>query len=107
MKLLRTGVILFVALIVTMVFMPIVGATGDELHVAPLNPEFIRYVETPYDPQVQNGTHGLGLTPSPIYRPDVRDVQMFGPNAGEWSSSNLAKFDLWTSGLVSPALETV
>jgi len=88
MKVLRTEVILFVALLVTMAFMPIVGASGDELHVAPLNPEYIRFMEKQYDPQVQNGTHGLGLIPSLIYSPEVRDVQMFGPNAGDCHSSN-------------------
>jgi len=103
MKLLRTEVILFVALLVTLLFVPIAGAAGDELHAAPTNPEFIRYVkEKPYDSQVQDGTHGLGLMPSPIYRPDVRDIQMFGSNAGDRSTSYPATYDLRTSGKVSP-----
>jgi C1A family cysteine protease len=100
MKLLRTEVILFVALLVTMMFIPIAGATGDELQAGPLNPEFIKYLkEKPYDSQVQIGTHGLGLIPSPIYRPDVKDVQMFGSNKMD---SYSAKFDLRDSGKVSP-----
>ena len=88
MKLLRIDLILFVALLVTMVFVPIVGATGDELHAAPTNPDFIRYMnEKPYDSPVQNGTHRLGVIPSPIYHPEIRDIQMFGPNTGDRSSS--------------------
>jgi len=82
---------------------PIAGATADELHAAPLNPDFIRYMqEKPYDVHVQDGTQGLGLVPSPIYRPEVRDVQMFEPNAGDRSTSYPATFDLRTSGKVSP-----
>ena len=81
----------------------IAGATGNELHAAPINPDFIKYMkEKPYDSQVQGGTQGLGLIPSPIYRPEVRDVQMFGPNVGDRSSSYPATFDLRTSGKVSP-----
>ena len=100
MKLLRTEIILFVALLVTMMFIPIAGAAGDELKAGPLNPEYIQYMkEKPYDSQVQVGTHGLGLIPSPIYRPDVKDVQMFGSNGID---SYSATFDLRDSGKVSP-----
>ena len=103
MKLIRTEVILFVALLVTLMFVPIAGATGDELHAAPTNPEFIRYVnDKPYDSQVQDGKHGLGLVPSPIYRPDVRDIQMFGSNAGDRSTSYPPTYDLRNYGKVSP-----
>ena len=79
------------------------GATADELHAAPLNPEFIRYMkEKTYDSQAQDGTHGLGLRPSPIYRPEIKDVQMFGSNMGDRSTNYPATFDLRTSGKVSP-----
>jgi len=82
---------------------PIAGATGDELHAAPTNPEFISYMkEKQYDSQVQGGTQSLGLVPSPIYRPEVRDVQMFGSNSGDRSTSYPSTFDLRTSGKVSP-----
>jgi len=103
MNLFRTEGILFLALLVMMMFVPIAGAVGDELHAAPTNPEFIRYMqEKPYDLQVQGDTQGLGLVPSQIYRPEVRDVQMFGPNAGDRSTSYPATFDLRTTGKVSP-----
>jgi C1A family cysteine protease len=100
MKLLRTEVILFIALLVMMMFIPIAGAAGDELKAGPLNPEFIQYMkEKPYDSQVQAGKHGLGLIPSLIYRPDVKDVRMFGSNGKDRYS---ATFDLRDSGKVSP-----
>ena len=103
MKVLRTEVILFVALLVTLMFVPIAGAAGDELHIAPLNPEFIKYMqEKPYDSQVQVGTHGLGWIPSPVYSPEVKDVQMFGPNAGDRATSYPATYDLRNEGKVSP-----
>jgi C1A family cysteine protease len=103
MKLLRTEVILFIALLVTLMFVPIAGAVGDELHIAPLNPEFIKYMqEKPYDSQVQGGTHGLGWIPSPVYSAEVKDVQMFGPNVGDRATSYPATFDLRTTGKVSP-----
>jgi len=103
MKLLRTEVILFVALLVTMMLVPVAGATGDELHAAPTNPEFIRYMnENLSGSQVQDGTHRLGVIPSPIYHPEIRDIQMFGPNAGDRSTSYQSLFDLRASGKVSP-----
>jgi C1A family cysteine protease len=79
------------------------SATADELHAAPLNPEFIRYVtEKSYDSQVQVSTQGLGLRPSPIYRPEIKDVPMFGSTAGDRSTSYPATYDLRTLGRVSP-----
>ena len=95
MKLFKTEVILFVALLVTIMFVPVAGATGDELHAAPLNPDFISFVkEKSYDSQAQGNTQGLGLVPSPIYRPEVNDVQMFAPNEGYGSTSYPSTYDL-------------
>ena len=103
MKLLRAEVILFVTLLVLVMFVPVSGATADELHAAPLNPNFISFVkEKSYNSQVQVSTLGLGLAPSPIYRPEVRDVQMFGPNAGDSSTSYPSTYDLRTYNKVSP-----
>ena len=103
MKLLRAEVILFVALLLTIMFVPIAGATADELHAAPINPEFISYMkEKPYDSQVQGGTQHLGLIPSTLYRPEVKDVQMFGSNAGDRATSYNSTYDLRTYNKVSP-----
>jgi C1A family cysteine protease len=102
----KNSVMIVLCIVMLLVLVPAVqaaGATADELHAAPLNPEFIRYMkEKTYDSQVQSGTHGLGLVPSPIYRPDVKDVQMFGPTAGDRSTSYPATYDLRTTGKVSP-----
>ena len=101
----NSGMILFCILLL-LVFVPVVqaaGATADELHAAPLNPEFIRYMkEKTYDSQAQDSTHGLGLVPSPIYRPEVKDVRMFGSNVGDRSSNYPETFDLRTLSKVSP-----
>ncbi len=78
-------------------------ATSDEFHAAPTNPEFIRYMnEKLSNSPVQDGTHRLGVIPSPIYRPEVRDIQMFGPPAGDSFSSYQSLFDLRVTGNVSP-----
>jgi len=102
----KISVMIALCIVMLLVFVPAVqaaGTTTDELHAAPLNPEFIAYTkEKTYDSQVQSGTHGLGLVPSPIYRPNVKDVQMFGSNAGDRFTSYPATYDLRTSNKVSP-----
>ena len=89
-----------------MVFVPPVqtaGAIADELHAAPINPEYIRYMnENLSNSRMQEGTHRLGVIPSQIYRPEIRDIQMFGPNTGDRSSSYPSLFDLRALGKVSP-----
>ena len=78
-------------------------APANELHAAPTNPEFIRYMnDKPYESQVQDGTHHLGVIPSPIYHPEIRDIQMFGPKTGDRATSYPTTFDLRTLGRVSP-----
>jgi len=97
------GYILLIFLLCGFANAIVVSQSADELHAAPLNPEFIRYMkEKPYDSQVQSGTQGLGLVPSPIYRPEVKDVQMFGSTVGDRSTSYPATYDLRTTGKVSP-----
>jgi hypothetical protein len=61
----------------------------SELHMAPVNPEFLEWLKKPKpDPNapLPPGTHGLGSIPSPIYRPEVRDIQMF-PELGSNSKT--------------------
>jgi len=93
----KISVMIALCIVLLLVFVPAIqatGATADELHEAPLNPEFIRYMkEKTYDSQVRSGTHSLGLAPSPIYRPDVKDVQMFGTTADDCSSSYPATYE--------------
>ena len=61
------GYILLIFLLCGFANAIVVSQSANELHAAPLNPEFIRYMkEKPYDSQVQSGTQGLGLVPSPI-----------------------------------------
>jgi C1A family cysteine protease len=83
----RTGIICVFALLVTMGVVPFAGATGDGLWEAPMNPEFIRYMEagdhpgdmavTAVEEPATDATQPLGLIPTPIYRPTVKDVPMF------------------------------
>ena len=105
-SLIKSPVMILFCFLLLLVLVPAVqaaGATADELHAAPLNPEFIRYMkEKTYDSHAQDGTHGLGLIPSPIYRPEIKDFQMFGSNVGDRYTNYPATFDLRTSGKVSP-----
>jgi C1A family cysteine protease len=97
------GYILLIFLLCGFANAVVVSQTADELHAAPINPEFIRYMnEKTHGSQEQVGTHGLGLVPSPIYRPEVNDVQMFGSPTGDRFTSYQAKYDLRTLGKVSP-----
>ncbi|MDO9324253.1 MAG: lectin like domain-containing protein [Methanoregula sp.] len=97
------------------------GAAVDESHASPLNPEFILYMkerseiskvqtDTPEqnlmrssrmqetdDSKVLVGINNLGLIPSPIYRPEVRDVQMFGSPSGDHTSGSTVTYDVLTS----------
>ena len=98
----RTEVILLFALLVLIIFVPVAGATTGELHEAPTNPDFIKYIEENQSGLTVVGTQSLGLAPSPISRPDVLDVQLFGPAAGEPAASYPVTFDLRTYGKVSP-----
>jgi len=102
----RIEVILFVALLAMMVFVSIAGATSDELHAAPLNPDFVRFItEKPVNLQTRDSAQPLGLIPSPISRPEIKDIQMFGPDAGDRYSATStypATFDLRTTGNVTP-----
>ena len=86
----KNSVKIVLCIFLLMVFVPPVqtaGAIADELHAAPINPEYIRYMnENLSNSRMQGGTHRLGVIPSQIYRLEIRDIQMFGPNTGDLSS---------------------
>jgi C1A family cysteine protease len=119
-------------LLCTLVFLVLVqgvlaaGASVGESHAAPLNPEFIRYMEertntssvqadSPHLSLMNSslseatdssifpvGSRSLGSIPSPIYHPELSDVQMSVSPAGYRTSGYPASFDLRTCGKVSP-----
>jgi len=92
------------------------GVTGNELQRAPINPLFIKYSQEKaagldtVSAQVTEDGHKLGLIPSPISRPDVRDIPISVSNTGgsEYTgagtplSTYTATYDLRTVSKVSP-----
>lgn len=92
------------------------GATGNELQQAPVNPEFIEYYQEKaagldtVSLQVTKDGHKLGLIPSPISRPKVKDIPISVSNTGgsEYTSAGTstvmypASYDLRTVSKVSP-----
>jgi C1A family cysteine protease len=108
----RTEIILVIALLITMAVVPIAGAAGDELQAAPINPDFIRYMEAKDTNMVintlnavaQDDAQPLGLIPSPIFRPGIKDIQMFGTNDGDRTTTDPDVFALQTSGPLSPVI---
>jgi C1A family cysteine protease/uncharacterized membrane protein len=102
----KKSVIIILCIVLLLVLVPAVqaaGASADELQAAPTNPEFIKYLkEKSYDLKTQTGTHRHGLIPSPIYRPEVKDIQMFGTKGGDRSSDYPSLFDLRVTGDISP-----
>lgn len=85
------------------------GTTGDTVQGAPLNPAFVTYMQKTQAPQkmllsAANSpatTDPLGLIPSPVSRPGVTVMPMYGAGPGGSSSAYPAIFDLRTSGKVS------
>ncbi len=108
----RTEIILVIALLITMAVVPIAGAAGDELQAAPTNPDFIRYMEAKdtnmaintLNSVAQDDAQPLGLIPSPIFRPGIKDIQMFGLNEGDRTTNDPDVFTQQTSGPVSPVI---
>jgi len=108
----RTEIILVIALLITMAVVPIAGAAGDELQAAPTNPDFIRYMEAKdtniaintLNSVAQDDAQPLGLIPSPIFRPGIKDIQMFGLNEGDHTTNDPDVFTQQTSGPVSPVI---
>ena len=112
-----TGTLLVAAVLVTLLFIPLVSATGDELIAAPLNPAFVTYrtdlssaphatlfATTSGTSQVQDDTPRLGLIPSPVYRPDILDTPLFDTQIPESDqlTSDQSSYDLRNDGKVSP-----
>ena len=56
-------------------------SSGD-IHDAPLNPEFITYqkIQDNRSPRNEEDERATGEIPSPIHRPDIKDISMFGDN---------------------------
>ena len=102
----KNSVMIVLCILLLLVLVPAVqaaGATADELQAAPTNPEFLKYLnEKSYNSQMPTGTHRHGLIPSPIYRPEIKDVQMFGPDTGDRSSEYPSLYDLRVTGDMSP-----
>ena len=102
----KNSVMIVLYILLLLVLVPAVQAaeaTSNELQAAPTNPEFLKYLnEKSYNSQMPTVTHRDGLIPSPIYRPEVKDIQMFGPNTGARSSDYPSLFDLRVTGNISP-----
>lgn len=67
---------------------------------APDNPEFLEYLKkiNTDETKITEEENALGEVPTPISRPDVRDVPLFGTENHSYPS----RFDLRDSGKVSP-----
>jgi len=86
------------------------GTTGGTVEQAPVNPAFEQYMQKTASPQKMllsavsspADTHPLGLIPSPISRPGITDTQVSGSNTTVSFSGSSSRFDLRTSGKVSP-----
>jgi C1A family cysteine protease len=78
------------------------GATGNGLQRAPVNPSFIQYSQDKAagldTAQVTEEGYKLGLIPSPISRPEVKDIPIFVSSAGIPMSTYAATYDLRTAG---------
>jgi C1A family cysteine protease len=92
------------------------GATGNAVQQAPVNPEFVAYaqqraagLDTQSATMTEDG-HPLGLIPSPISRPEIKDMPIAVSGTGSSENAGAvvstfgypASFDLRTSGKVSP-----
>lgn len=86
------------------------GAITGQLRQAPINPDFIQYSqdraagsERAYAPVTEDG-HALGLIPSRISRPEVRDMPISVSRDGIPAPETAppATYDLRTLGKVSP-----
>jgi len=99
----RFAIIFIIALLITTGFVPIACAAGDELLAAPINPQFVRYVhDNSLSHSASENTDHLGFSPSPIYRPEIRDIQLFDTPTRDQLTSDQTSFDLRTEGTVSP-----
>lgn len=86
------------------------GTTGCTVEQAPVNPAFEQYMQKTASPQKMllsavsspADTHPLGLIPSPISRPGITDTQVSGSNTTVSFTGSPSRFDLRTSGKVSP-----
>ncbi|MFA5214063.1 MAG: C1 family peptidase, partial [Methanoregula sp.] len=104
----RTEIMCVIALLVTMSVVPFAGATGDEVWEAPQNPDFVQYMEaleqtgdmavTALENPAQDATQPLGLVPTPIYRPTVKDVPMFASDGADADITDPEVSNILTSG---------
>ena len=106
----RAGLVLVILFLLAVVAEPgsASGTTGDTLGQAPVNPEFVQYLQKTQPHPVlmlsalraPAATDPLGLIPSPITRTGVTEMPVLGAASG--SSAYPATFDLRNSGKVPP-----
>gem|GEM_PF-5077696 len=101
----RAGLVLVILLLLAVVAEPgsASGTTEDTLGQAPVNPEFVQYLQKTQPHPVlmlsalraPSATDPLGLIPSPITRTGVTEMPVLGASSG--SSAYPATFDLRNS----------